>query len=572
METAEHRIWRDRIWASVLAGLLLLPFVHKAFHLDDTLFLIAAEQIARAPMDFYGSDVNWYGTTMRMANVMKNPPLASYYIAVAMSWFGASEIALHLAFLIPAMALAVGTLELARRFCRRPMMAVGIALLSPSVWVSSTNVMCDTMMAAFWAWSVVLWLNGVDRNRLRLMVMGATLAALAALTKYFGMGLIPLLAAYALLRTRRLGRWVTALILPVAILGIYQGYTYALYGRGLLLDAAQYATSERPADSPLAWSALIGLCFAGGGMAPVLFIAPWLWNKRGLTAGGVLLVALTGWFVLMAPQGMPPGSSALPALGGGVNWLLVAQCAVWTATGIGIGVLGVGEVVRSRQADVLLLGLWMAGTFVFAAFVNWTVNVRSLLPMAPAVAVIVSRRLERLQAAAAALPSSSSAGPATAAPLSPGLWTALGTAAALALAVTWADYTVAGAARNAATRLAVRYGTPGKALWFQGHWGFQFYMQRLGALPLDGENPAIRPGEICVIPLNNTNIHPPPPEAAQRMATEMEPVCRWASTMCGLPAGAGFYSNLWRPLPFAFSRIPPEPYWILRATGPEAPR
>ena len=195
METAEHRIWRDRIWASVLAGLLLLPFVHKAFHLDDTLFLIAAEQIARAPMDFYGSDVNWYGTTMRMANVMKNPQLASYYIAVAMSWFGASEIALHLAFLIPAMALAVGTLELARRFCRRPMMAVGIALLSPSVWVSSTNVMCDTMMAAFWAWSVVLWLNGVDRNRLRLMVMGAMLAALAALTKYFAMGLIPLLPA-----------------------------------------------------------------------------------------------------------------------------------------------------------------------------------------------------------------------------------------------------------------------------------------------------------------------------------------------------------------------------------------
>ena len=67
METAERRMWRGRIWAAVLAGVLLLPFVHKAFHLDDTLFLFAAEQIARAPMDFYGSDVNWYGTTMRMA-------------------------------------------------------------------------------------------------------------------------------------------------------------------------------------------------------------------------------------------------------------------------------------------------------------------------------------------------------------------------------------------------------------------------------------------------------------------------------------------------------------------------
>ena len=467
------------------------------------------------------------------------------------------------------MALAVGTLELARRFCRRPMMAVGIALLSPSVWVSSTNVMCDTMMAAFWVWSVVLWLNGVDRNRLGLMAMGATLAALAALTKYFGLGLVPLLAAYALLRTRRLGHWVTALILPVAILGIYQEYTHAMYGRGLLLDAAQYATSERPADSPFAWSAVIGLCFAGGGMAPVLFIAPWLWNKKGVATGGGVLVALAGWFVLMAPQGLPTGSSALPALGGGVNWPLVAQGAVWTATGIGIGILGAGEVARTRQADVLLLGLWIAGTFVFAAFVNWTVNVRSLLPMAPAVAVIASRRLERLQTAPAAPPSSSLA---PAAPLSPGLWTALGAAAALAFAVTWADYTVAGAARSAANRLATHYGTPGKTLWFQGHWGFQFYMQRLGALPMDGENPAIQPGEICVLPLNNTNVHPPPPEAALRVATEMEPVCRWASTMCSLPVVAGSYTKHWRPLPYAFSRIPPATYWSLRATGPEAPR
>ena len=568
METAEHPIWRGRIWASVLAVLLLVPFVNKAFHLDDTLFLISAQQIVRAPMDFYGADINWYGTTMRMADVIKNPPLASYYIALVMFLFGTSELVLHLAFLVPAVALAVGTHELARRFCRRPLLAVGISLLTPVVWVSSTNVMCDTMMAAFWVWSVVLWLKGMDQDRAALLYAGAALAALAALTKYFGMGLIPLLAAYALLRTRRLGHWTMALILPVALLGAYQGYTHALYGRSLLLDAARYATATRPQAIFSAWPTVIGLCFLGGSMAPALFLSPWLWSKKGLAAGALLLAAATLFFLWMAPQGVPSGLEADPALGDAVNGLLVAQCALWTTAGIGIWVLSASEVVRLRTADALLLGLWIAGTFIFAAFINWTVNARSLLPMAPAVAVLVSRRLERLHAAAAGPPSPPRTTPERTGFPSPGQWMALGLAATLALAVTWADYTLAGSARNAAIRLATTYAAPGKTLWFQGHWGFQFYMQRLGALPLDGEKPAIQAGELCVIPLNNTNIHPPPPEAAIRVATEMEPVCRWASTMCNLPVGAGFYSNLRRPLPFAFARIPPEPYWILRATAP----
>jgi hypothetical protein len=41
-----------------------------------------------------------------------------------------------------------------------------------------------------------------------------------------------------------------------------------------------------------------------------------------------------------------------------------------------------------------MLMLWVLGTFVFAAFMNWTVNARSILPMTPAIGILIVRRLE----------------------------------------------------------------------------------------------------------------------------------------------------------------------------------
>src|SRR5262249_24581433 len=80
----------------------LVPFVNKPFHIDDPLFLWAAQHIEKHPLDFYGFQVNWYFSEMPMAEVTKNPPLGSYYIALASTLLGWSEMGLHLAFLPPA--------------------------------------------------------------------------------------------------------------------------------------------------------------------------------------------------------------------------------------------------------------------------------------------------------------------------------------------------------------------------------------------------------------------------------------------------------------------------------------
>ena len=47
----------------------------------------------------------------------------------------------------------------------------------------------------------------------------------------------------------------------------------------------------------------------------------------------------------------------------------------------------------------------------------------------------------------------------------------------------------------------------GLPLRYQGHWGFQYYMERHGARPLFPEDvTALRAGEIVAIPLEGANV------------------------------------------------------------------
>src|ERR1700691_6313184 len=98
----------------------LVPFSGKAFNIDDTLFLYVARQITQHPLDPYGFKVNWFLDAVPMAHETKNPPIASYYIAAAASLVGWSERALHLAFLLPALAAVLGAYRLAHRFTDSP--------------------------------------------------------------------------------------------------------------------------------------------------------------------------------------------------------------------------------------------------------------------------------------------------------------------------------------------------------------------------------------------------------------------------------------------------------------------
>src|SRR5665213_1491636 len=186
-----RRITLHPNWTLTFVTLAVLaPFLAKPFNIDDPLFIWAAKNIQAHPLNPFGFNVNWFGTVSPMYLATENPPVACYYIAFVAAIFGWSEIALHSAFLLPAIAVVLGTYRLAKKFCGQAMLTALATLFTPVFMISSMTVMCDVMMLAFWVWAVVFWIEGMDKNDFRKLSVAGLLIALAALTKYYGVCLV----------------------------------------------------------------------------------------------------------------------------------------------------------------------------------------------------------------------------------------------------------------------------------------------------------------------------------------------------------------------------------------------
>jgi hypothetical protein len=547
----------------VLLGVACLaPFAGKAFHIDDPLFLWSAQHIQSHPLDFFGFNVNWYDTEQPMWDVTQNPPGACYYLAVVAALVGWGEVGLHLAFLLPAVGMLVGTYRLAEQHGVRQLPATLMTLFTPVMFVSSASVMSDVLMTCLWTWAVVIWTRGVRESCRGRLYAAAALVVLATLTKYFGLCLIPLLAAYSMTARLSLRRWVPPLGLATLALAGYQVLTWQMYGHGLLFNAMGYAVSV--GDEPRVSRVIVAMAFTGGCLGGVLFFLPWL--VRGTTATlGYIAIAVVMYLVL-ADRPLAFGDSLAHDSNG--NWV-IAQILLWAGVG-GVILHVAGQRLTGfkdlwRDPDAMLLVLWVFGTFVFTALVNWTVNGRSVLPLVPAAAVLIVRRLD--------------AGGARWRYLS------LVPSAALAFLVGWADYHQAGSAKLAAERLAERYVHPPEPCYSEGHWGFQYYAQLQGTVQWDVNSSYGRPGRYIIIPANNTNLIPfefgaitpveilfqpawpwlaPVPVGNPRRVVPPRP-CFWLATMRE-SAGAGFYASIWGPLPFAFGPINADDTFVFEFT------
>jgi 4-amino-4-deoxy-L-arabinose transferase-like glycosyltransferase len=520
----------------------LFPFIGKAVHIDDPLFIWCARHIQSDPFNFYGFNLNWDGHEASMAAVTQNPPLAAYYLALIGSLFGWSEIALHTGFLLPALALVLGMYFLGWNFCSHPFWAALATVAAPVFLLSSTSVMCDTMMMAFWVWSVYFWMEGFKTGNPAKLCLTALLIAACSLTKYFGMSLIPLLLTYSLLERRRIGRWLVYLCLPVLALAFYQWLTHRLYGQELLLNAVAYATQRR-VGGELPSKLLTGLAFAGGGMVILLTAAPLLWDRKKLVAG-IVMAVMVGLLVLtMKKVGVFPVIDA-----GNVNWLFVIQISLLVTAGTSLVLLVVADWLRQKTPASALLGLWVAGTFVFACAVNWTVSGRNILPMLPAVSLLLMRRLEARELlhrwSGTRL-----------------LWGPLGVSLLIALLVARADYELADSARTAAAFMTQKLGVTPNTIWFEGHWGFQYYMEKLGAKALDRHGPSLSSNEVIFMPARGSYLFFLPENQFAHWFKHEFTASKWLATMS---AGAGYYSDGWGPLPFVFCSAPAEEYLAFR--------
>ncbi len=527
----------------IVAVLCYLPFINKAVHIDDPLFIRAAQHIQDHPSNPYGFDVNWYGRTMPMHEVTKNPPLASYYMAAGAYFFGWDGRTLHLLFILPFVGFIIGTYLLAMLFCSRPLDASLIALLTPVVLLSATTLMCDILMAAFWVWAIFSWMKGIQNNNRLLLVSSALFIACSALTKYFGMNLILLLLVWTVVEKRRLDASLLFLLIPAGILAGYHWATYVLYGKGLLIDAASYSVQFGTIGSKTYLSKfLLGFAFTGGCFIIILFYLRRLWSPVFLLFNGALAAGLIVLLITLGTIG-----KVTLANDAGIRWDYILQFGLCALAGINIIVIATADIIQKRDAGSVLLFLWVIGVFLFAVLINWSINGRTLLPLAPAVGILIVRRNESVLKTVL-----SQSGWKNYFPLIP--------AGLLALLITYSDYNLANTIRDDAATIVKRYQSSNSTIWFQGHWGFQYYMESLGCKSLDISQPNLAAGDIIVNPINNTNLYRLPNYMPLRDSLESKTLT-WLTCM-NKQARAGFYSDVWGPLPFVFGTVQPERYDI----------
>jgi len=396
--------------------------------------------------------------------------------------------------------------------------------------------MCDVMMLALWIWALEFWFAGWDRQQSWRLLVSAGLISAATLTKYFGITLVPLLAAYTLARDRRFTVQLIVLFLPLAVLFTYETLTDETYGHGLFSEAMVVSSAVSSVTRPSHLvQMLIGLTFGGGCLISALFFAPFASRKFCLLAASGYL-AFTAAFYFFVVQRLHLETSKT------ASWLEGGLLATIAA---GILALATVDLVQKKSADALLLFLWIGGTFCFATFFNWSITARTFLPMAPATAILVVRHLGLFQ----------NLGALKYAPLL--------LAGGLSIMIAMADCSEANCARAAARLFQGRYRAELGKVWFQGHWGFQYYMEQWGAKPFDRKNPRVAHGDLLVGLFSDTNIAQ---LSTQTVATQSE------STFNALPlvttlrygTGAGFYSSLHGPLPWVINKLPSPRYYAAR--------
>jgi 4-amino-4-deoxy-L-arabinose transferase-like glycosyltransferase len=523
----------------VLTTALLVPFLGKPLHLDDPMYVWTAKRIADHPGDFYGLDVIWCYKLEPMARANENPPLVSYVLAAAGALLGWSESVLHGAMLGPALLAVAGVWLLARRLGAPPLLA-GLSLLAmPGFLVSSTTLMADVLATALWTWAVLAWVRGLHEEETGWLVTGAFLAGLCILTKYLGLALLPLLFAYTALKCRRLDRRMLLLGVPLGVALLYRARVLARYGVDPFSAVESFALEAREASKTsaleLPW---LGLGYLGGTCLPALLLAGWILRKRGWALVAVSLLAVGGGLLLLRSF---CGVELRSAQGTRMN-LVFHLSAFMTCGAIVLG-LALQHAFRARSAEAILLGLWVVGIFLFASFFNWSTNVRSMLPATPAVAIALASALDRqARAREQAIPLA-----------------LLGLSTVAGLLVAQGDFAYAQSAREAALALTQEHGQAGRPLWFEGSWGFQYYMEQGGASKINWDHFEVLAGDFIARPSSNTCRIKISPYMAHPDKEHIFSLHALASTVTG---GAGFYSHLLGVAPYVFANPPDEIYSV----------
>ena len=569
MSLSKHGLW---IWAAVLWTLLQLPFVSGPFRIDDPYHLEAAKQIRRAPEDPYGFQINWDGTPKSAFVTYASPPLVPAWLALWSCFFPQNEISMHVAMLPFSIVALVAVGVLAKSFEVRPSIAMALLACSPAFFLTSQVLMPDMPM-------LCLFLLAVTGARFYLLngSWGAGLIACLAglccpLAKYNGAVLVAVLISLGVARGRQLeadnggsrGRsakqpdspWagftpgmLAIISAPIFSLICWGAFTWAKYGAVHFLKMSAFQRGQAHSLGPATITAGI-LGAIGLGVVPLGLLSFLLKSRYS----SLWLSALT------LCSGVGAAALAITMRYGLSSVLLFSFSVSISVFIVGL-VMWLGcQSVRDGDWTLLPVVVWILAGLAFQYGLMFSA-VRYVLFLAPPIILLVLRMSSWT-------------------PRKEWLAVLLGANLLLVLALSFAD------ARQSsvyplvvAEEIRPRLKLLGGRLFFDGHWGLQYYASRTGGEPVDESRPPIfRAGDLVVVakqPWPKLKHPPHAPEFDIETTNLTIPNSGFLRTV-SCNAGANFYASVVsdcdRPtlLPFGFSREPAERFVLYSIRNPGA--
>jgi len=343
---------RQLILVALVVLALRLPFLNQALQGDDVLYLTEAAHAQIEPLHpkhtsyvFMGRDIDMRGQS--------HPPLNAWFLALLLAaGQGVAEIPFHAAYLLFSLIAAFSALALARCFSPYPLLATLLFCATPTFVINGTSLEADLPFAALWLLSTALYVFAVDRKSISWLIASAAAMALAALTAYQSILLVPILFLYG--RKWRLAQM--AAFTPVAAL--------------------------------IGWNIFERLS-TGGLPAGILANYMTTYGLQVLTQKMKSAVALTGHLAwLVFPALWIPSLYALPFAIGAAFYDL--NPLFWGSIGVGAGIL-----VWCGRHWRDFLAQWVLIFFAGALVIFFAGSARYLLPIALPIAILATQRAPR---------------------------------------------------------------------------------------------------------------------------------------------------------------------------------
>ncbi|MBO9594686.1 MAG: glycosyltransferase family 39 protein [Niabella sp.] len=463
----------------LLVGIWLLLTainINKAFHVDDTFHLEAAQHILKDPLKPMSGMIRWDKPEATPIHTGNQPPLLFYMIAGMSLIFGFNEIGLHLltalfCFLALYWFYKAATLLYGSD---KPVFLLALLGFCPA-FVVNQNLMTDVPLLALLL-GVFYYISLAGRShQTRHYVIAMCLLAAGCFTKYT---FLPVLASiFALFILRKQYRNLRFLLIPAGLLILWSLWNYWEFGGIHILERRTVPTFSR-------WDLLWSFFTSLGCIAPFGFLL-FDYLIKGRLSSYLVYIILFLFIQIVFFSFYGTGSDEEQ-----LNWLL--EIAFFTNGLIIIAaILRIGyRSFKQRKftgfiaSDEGVLFMLILTISVFIILLAPFMAPRHVLLIVPLILLLSAPKISRCKTGLRV--------------------TAVATSLVLSILLGISDWLFADYYRT--TSAAIMRGMPPNSkVWATGAGGWQWYSKKDGMTEYSLENPQARPGDYIVIATNTSN-------------------------------------------------------------------